>query len=1179
MAVRYIFWDGVINVKEDNLDKSITCHQYYSESRPNEVEQVLILSLKPVKKSKEKVDLLKITNEISASIEECDKWFVPFEDILAIKLQIENILDIKSMLLRIRGCKDDKPDKVIYQETLDEDQIKKLPSLNVSVNESGKEERKKERNTDKNFVSSLIHLYLEVWISSNEDEFRSISHTDEIKEEDSAEKIVKKAESPEKAETGINQTISGSPLVEKIMADKTALIIKDCEPPASERLFKDSKQGDPSIKFPDFPATIRRTLYQICSLSRIGKTLIEDVSDIEANRDKKVMIFPVFDYHQDIAGVGVSNDYKDDYSIENKFKSTKKVVTDYLTDYFYHQKINIGFQPYIQDQEFNNLKADADITQYLNSCEAYLDYFQEKDIPNDYDQTRKGEIEEYFAEKRRQVQEEARQAAELAAQQLASQQLQQGDQDNAPPPPLNNLPPPPPNNGLPPPPPGQGLAPPPPGGLMGAKPKLPAIQENILDFAVRKWLYNIIGASNGGCESHYYFNVMKMKKFDRDEYIVALHNDKKSHKINNINVPVIEACQGGDTPPNIETPFFIAFAHEMIHARRFQLGMNAEYDVIKRGSNFHKDSVLNMITDKKLKGNIIDRYGGYNREEFDTIEGVGAVIDLTNRNSLIEFLDDKQIPHKNNKLTVTENVIRKELNMDMRRRYVEGKTGCSDANVAGKDFKYIDHRSNQSGPPPDNLAVTFDEIKDEIKTLINEISPGGVQPRNIVALKPDKNYFKYESVRFSLAYRFSSIARKPYLQLDEPEKNFIRVVHRDIIDHKNEIKTDKSLSGATKDNFSQIFSNDAADDEDKRVQVLQLIQNLFNYPAEDRVSIIKKSPNLLDAQKTDAGLDAFASYKTSSDAVNIARDLALVTTDGPENKAMYLPEKVIYLDKEDLCMILIHEPIHMFAIRRQGFMEWDLHSNNELWNLVAGLGNNIDQRNDITESVDSTRDMQDNLKSVFDEGTTEMLARIVLYRLMKKKGVTVGKVNLLVGMPYYMYPTHLICQLVRDLNQNGDNGLQLIAGAYFYGQWAPFNNALVNLSKSDDFDSRYKGFQLRSGTNKREPDEKFGFWKFASTLSISNAAFIPGSDPENAVQKLRDIFKINWDLPDEVRNKVKVKSFKDPVCSPQPLASGMGCTINTSSNSIAKDDKLPVSWKSICCKKQIAVPGTTILKR
>src|SRR5262249_45372509 len=215
------------------------------------------------------------------------------------------------------------------------------------------------------------------------------------------------------------------------------------------------------------------------------------------------------------------------------------------------------------------------------------------------------------------------------------------------------------------------------------------------------------------------------------------------------------------TNTRIETPLFLALLHELVHARRFQLGINAEFDEINTASPGPNDAnpkalmalIANQADD--VKKSIASRYKGWNREELDTIEGWGAPVaapatSAAYKAALAAFGGDaNKVPvTSDGELRVTENLLRKELGIHLRYRYVSGVNDDITAAAADKTTHSLPGptpipRKYFRAPPIDKPKFvepkepTLGDIADEVQNLF---SAAGVGPKAL-KMGPDGTCF------------------------------------------------------------------------------------------------------------------------------------------------------------------------------------------------------------------------------------------------------------------------------------------------------------------------------------------------------------------------------------------------------------------------------------------------------
>jgi hypothetical protein len=612
-----------------------------------------------------------------------------------------------------------------------------------------------------------------------------------------------------------------------------------------------------------------------------------------------------------------------------------------------------------------------------------------------------------------------------------------------------------------------------------------------------------------------------------------------------------------DVKISIETPFFLAFAHEMVHARRYQLGINGEHEKIEMTpiAQNHPDTLVAKITDDTLRRNLVSRYKKINLEEYDTVEGLGAVTTLTNLSlsacqnliarGILPAGADPAGPHP---VQATENLMRQELNLEFRYRYVDEANTVSQ--IPSSDItprKFVKPRTVKPTPPKMTNATFAD-----IQTQLNNLHVNAGLPARALELKPGVNYFQYADPQFGWCYFFAhtfddkgqqmhavqmfdeilgrytpAVAPNPAVHIADalhivsaPIRNALLAFEAPIPPPPN---VDPHKIAAVCNLLAALIPSDAADDVQRMLSIstLKTSANANSYPV----------------------VVAFGSLKVMSNPnVNSVND-----------RAVYLPDQS-YDNPKTLCHMLIHESLHMHSFQANGFSRWDMNAGTP---LAAHL-----------TAVAPERDL---IRATFNEGTTELLARIATYRLnceYRAKGFdVVSQVDMFGGIPSYEYPTHLMCQIVRDLVAAGHDGRSLLARAYFEGEWANFNNALAALAPAT-VNQRY--------TN--------AYFNQVAAVAHSGAAFFGASAATNTnvITALQGTYGLDWDLPPELAASTAAATYMDPTLytgigagARAPLASGMDCDhVDTN----PPPPLLSLETECYCCKEPFTIPPGSIRK-
>ena len=714
--VRYIFWDGIPNVKPDGTieNQSTALNKKTSEGKKK--------SAMAIKRSEPKIKGKNVVafSEPGVKIISVDDWFVPAYDLLAIKLEINSFPSIKSFMLRIYCCESEKSEvgykinsgknqtgsdhftRLVYQTILYSNELDKLPKNDISIKEdkAKKDERSNKKNEDP--LPCYSHCKVVAWVSNLRDEFNMVDGKVELTEVNLLPDFIRIKNNQMKVGFGVDESMAGCKFIEDIMENNTSLKIFDKEPTDSSWIGNKEQKGI-GTSFPKFKSQFREGLYHICAKSKIAMALIRAIANEKEN--KSVSIFPADTVYYSIGGCAVGN-YK--------------------------------FTPAGGQAENVNIKDD------------YSAHINIEKIKNE----------------------------------IKAGNLRQSDDPNW----------------LP-------------GNVWDPNYEY---EEGPLDFAAKRYVFSQIGASSEGkgCQSRFYFNEKTINMLLDDTYRVVHHEKIKSHDVllngrdQVINVAAAVKDSKG-IEQTIETPFFLALAHEMIHARRMQMGLNAEWDSIIEPDNWdgilrHPSSMIaqirakvgvNGLTKENVQ-NLMSRYAPYNREEWDTIEGGGAPVILEQKifdDFVAKGVIDKNDKTNNaNEVRVTENLIRKELKLNFRFRYVDNPTTHADPPKVDSDSE-LDKKISTPRKlipgiqTPDIGANIAEKIHSEIINLIEK--DGGMKHRDLVVLKPENNYFVRKSGRFSLAKRFKSTAKLPQneAQWDKSDEAFVVGVFNDIV--RNESQT------------------------------------------------------------------------------------------------------------------------------------------------------------------------------------------------------------------------------------------------------------------------------------------------------------------------------------------------------------------------------------------------------
>ncbi|HEX6278603.1 MAG TPA: hypothetical protein VFZ49_01190, partial [Pyrinomonadaceae bacterium] len=753
----------------------------------------------------------------------------------------------------------------------------------------------------------------------------------------------------------------GCSLIEEIMAGRTRIHIEEKEPP--DRLFSKENRGNRSIgdglAFPEFKAMIRRTLYEVCRYSPLGMALLKTIA-YDPKHD--VILYPAKSFYPHIGGSGVNSTigFPDDFAYSSKVNE--------LVDLFLkgsHSAITSSTDPYAVDLQANDPVIQACVTAAAA-------------VPPPAAPGGPGALPPPGA------------PGALPPPGAPGTLPPPGAPGALPPPeappppgapgalPPPEAPPPPGAPGVLPPPgaPGAPPAPEPPGapkaavsgppgapGLpaFGAKPAAkPAARpsEGAITFAVKRHLLKKIGAAEPGqgCESHFYFNTGYVRSNFRDaEYQCRLHEDfdapldlsfggmnrkvqpskttlfhyGKTMKVEGEKdpVPVPE-------PVIIETPLFLAFLHEMIHARRFQTGASGEYDEYPEAvpaantePPYHPDSMMKALHPKKaapsqkLK-NFISRYGKFNREEFDTIEGGGTVVELDPVQ--LDHAQKKGLTLDGNKITLTENTLRKELGLPLRRRYEDGNSEpmdlASDANKAKAEKRCFIKPGNRETSPETPPATPFvlTEYLEKAQQKTNELFAELGVTKQVPLMVRDDSYFIKEPAHYILGYQFSTVIKFP---TGEESTVFCPAFLTEM----------RANIAGVPESVRDLVQGVLDSTDDARRKAIRIMQHLFTLPEPELMKVVRlgsteaQKSNLEQVYGKAQHYDAFAGFKI--DLGGIGLDTALdpgvdISSDMQDALAAYLPVAFREKDSHLTLHTLIHEPMHLLSFQSSGFIKW-----------------------------------------------------------------------------------------------------------------------------------------------------------------------------------------------------------------------------------------------------------------
>jgi hypothetical protein len=1127
---RYLFWDGVVNVADDGtVDATISCRNGYLgpavpvASAEREAQVTLRGTDRPPAGQKPLAAGLAEARTVLANLVEpairlrvlaVDPWFVPIMDLMAIKVKLWSIQSIGSLLLRIRRCTPAGAfDPVIYQEVFSGAEVQRLPANDISQGEAPAVKQAREAaRAAQTPARCLSHCRVEIWISTQAEfaDWTGATIGIELFGQDAAEPLrlrVNHLSEPDPVPLWAQPAEAGwqTPPYQPAIANWTAAW--------QQRLLPAQRAAAVGPRKTDF---------------WVGCSLIEDIM-----AGRKAL--KIYDHEPTDTLASYANDKTFEGLGPGK---TADGVTAYPD---FRRRIRwalyqICAYTRIGMQLLREVAADmahpvdvypsAQIAKFIegigvNPAGGINDDFQMETLI------------------------EAKRAALVANPAL--------DPSPAPAP----------------------------GFVTGPLNKriLPR-----LNFAAKLLAGNQIGSTNGaGCASKFFFHPTNMLRLDADAYVVQMHLNRNADLVFQHNLPghgpsqrtvaLADPCVGnidyflspGKTErrrPSIETPFFLALVHELVHARRFQLGRNTEFDAMI-STGYHPSSMLaNALfggANSPIRGNVVSRYDKYNLEEFDTIEGTGVPVTLsaTDQAALIA---SAVLPHgAPAQLSVTENKVREELGLQPRYRYVDDRTRGTDQPVADNTLpprKFL--KGVAKLVPPLLEDPDFGDVRDQINWILAQ----ALLPANAVALEDGVNYFKYGDSKFSWCYFFSRTFD------DEGNKTLAVQIYDEISLSRQPPAILADTLGVVDPalrNALAAWDGVAAPALPGKIAAVQrlVVALIAADPVEHQKLMFAPKLKLQSVENTPAkSVEAFAALKVM-DNPNI---------DSIADKAMYLPNRP-YDNPLTLRHMLIHEPMHMHSYQGNGFVNWDL---GPLAAEMSWLGDYDDEA--VGSNAEVEKGLREQIQRTFNEGATELFSRIVTYRLNCLAGKIVSQVDQFNNIPSYEYPTRLVCQAVRDIDAAQDaagavhdangltNGMKLLARAYYAGQWGPFSAALLAATQQ-------RRYLQAVPAVPRVPS----YWKWVSKVKHQGLEYTPDSEGTDAVTALNVTFGINWPLPDAMRLSLTNNTYVDPVLEtvPRPLAPGMHCVP-------APPDPLPppepLEVKCPCCNKPVDIPDESLYK-
>ncbi|TWT45492.1 hypothetical protein RAS1_19170 [Phycisphaerae bacterium RAS1] len=745
---RFVYWDGVCNVDPatGRVDTALSCKEYLESTR-NVARERLQFNPKDYRldaapapalaqggtKTVREVLSAAVIPDIKVRIKRVDEWFVPIVDLLAIEVRLRFIKRIKSMMLRVFNCgKDNAADELVYQETFDRYEVEWLSYSDYSHFETSdvKDRRKRSRDRVKARVAPcLSHCRVELWIADKDKAFAAFdgkTHPDPANFEH--DKSVPKADVPDawaKAAQGWQQ---GE--YEGVKSSWKSRI--------EHKKLKHADNLGKNLTLVGCPLV--ESIMAGTTSIRVFDTEPLDSAWHAGKKTGLGVRFDNFRVELRDALYGICSQTKIGTALlravanENPAKS----VSCYPVDTVYH---SIGgcamgsytFSPAGTPPKNVDIKDDFDAYTHIDEVKTAI---------------KAGAI--------KQSDDPAWRPADVWDAQWAGQPL---------------------------------------------------------EYAGRRYAFRQIGASTSGrgCKSKFYFNMKEVKNVAAGEFKLLFHEStgecsftlKPEH--NSVaageNRRVVAAAMTKDAGGNersVETPLFLALAHEMIHARRLQLGMNCEWDMIDGDFNElrHPSNMVaqmkaqigtNGLTEEIVR-NLVSRYQPYNREEWDTIEGFGAPVvldedvfkDLVSKRVIAEH--DKT--GRPNEVRVTENLMRKELGLNPRYRYVDAPTTNAVSPAMSPELNARINAPNKlilGVQTPDIGSNIAARIREETDKLIEQ--DGGMAHRELVTMKPESIYFVRRGARFSLAKRFKSNAKLPDDDRlwDVQDKNYVDGVFDNIV--------------------------------------------------------------------------------------------------------------------------------------------------------------------------------------------------------------------------------------------------------------------------------------------------------------------------------------------------------------------------------------------------------------
>ncbi|MFN0138237.1 MAG: hypothetical protein ACKVS9_19205 [Phycisphaerae bacterium] len=1006
---RYIFWDGVPNLDpatgvripntdwyeyldEKDLKKERDKWTEREVSRTSSTATTTIpLSVQPPR--------------IGVKIESVDSWFVPITDMLAIKLELTELATIRCMMVRISRCKnpaatttgptgEPRPAhpragqpktaddyEVVAQLVLDGPEIDALPKTDISRADKDRVRRKEERHkAELQAVRCLSHCRVEVWVTDKRDAFMSTKGTDAVSTVKSgltANQFVTDPPDLTGDKLGKNIAIAGCPVIEDVLSDNmTGLRISNTEPTDAGFYGKEKRTGDGLTALKPFKAKMRWVMYQICAHSQIASTLLEAVAREPA--EHQVTMYPsttLSDFINGTAiGRGSSAELLDDSKIVplittklNELKSGTDTVSNSGDDPVWRQVEKVPDpgvvvpdldEPAKKDivAALTSLAVDTGRlamlgTMGVNKIYPTLATWRDKDIiiaTLGELRSRINEFDPPQEDKSKMLVRDANNLKTLIESQGKTIFLRRWRAA------------------------GHAV-------VDGTKVVYDDAKNVALGFASKRLIYRQIGASGSGtqrmgagCEAHFYFNHYQIQeKLDKDTYGVQYHEPdtaKSTHPVllddgieRVVAYAVPAATTTGEGVPQVETPFFVAFAHELVHARRDQLGCNSEWDDILDIpiEQYHPRSLVRKL-EAKLRAdsvgaadikdrvdNLISRYANWNREEWDTIEGGGVPLqlpkklfdELTGRDyeGGVKVIADTDIVDRSAcKVKVTENLVRKELGLSLRFHYTPCITKATPATITSvaesktkRPRKFVKLPNNTNSYRPGEPTPT--DVKQAMDRLLQ--TDGGLSSRSVEPVGWDSNCFL-------IAPRFNYLMLRCKMVLTGSDDTFATNAYGELIAARTAMLADLTGSPGAHTQMSALYATTAGTDgiAEKRLFVAKLLLLLYKehgrydgkstggtFSAADYRAVLDRSPAMAAKPPGDSPIPAFATINFT----RVTLDELAGLSSGPlpnDKVALYVTKSPLEDPSGHWMHVLIHEPMHAFSYQAGGFTEWDLQA-------------------------------------------------------------------------------------------------------------------------------------------------------------------------------------------------------------------------------------------------------------